>query len=58
MLKYKKDMFEQLYETIVQMVLMYLLYNRERNTKIGDRHILVKQLTRYVYLFLMIRRDN
>jgi hypothetical protein len=51
-------MFEQLYETIVQMVLMYLLYNRERNTKIGDRHILVKQLTRYVYLFLMIRRDN
>ncbi len=30
-------MFELLYETIDQMVWMYWLYNRERNTKIADR---------------------
>ncbi len=35
-------MFELLYETIDQMVWMYWLYKRERNTKIADRYILYK----------------
>jgi hypothetical protein len=35
------DIFELLYETIDQMVWMYWLYNRERNTKIGDKSLFI-----------------
>ncbi len=51
------DIFELLYETIDQMVWMYWLYNRERNTKIGDKSLFILRSLEVVICLCILNND-